>query len=176
MRFTRVDIVTMRPTPAASARATMPSRSSAKSGKSRWQWLSISIGSRLLCGARFDIAREHRRRLRKNRARLNARLERGKVSRADFVGNAEKLQKFCRGGRHGELGKKSDLSYDFCRDVKNGALARGIGLCQCPGSFSRKVTVGLGDNSPNGVQCLMNLLRGHGASRQRNHAVRLCQD
>ena len=43
-RLTRVEIVTMRPMPAASARATMPSRSSAKSGKSRWQWLSTSIG------------------------------------------------------------------------------------------------------------------------------------
>ena len=41
--FTRVEIVTIRPIPAASARATMASRSAAKSGKSRWQWLSTSI-------------------------------------------------------------------------------------------------------------------------------------
>ena len=41
--FTRVEMVTMRPTPAARARATTPSRSSAKSGKSRWQWLSTSM-------------------------------------------------------------------------------------------------------------------------------------
>src|SRR3954462_11193916 len=41
--FTRVEIVTMRPTPAASARATMVSSSAAKSGKSRWQWLSTSM-------------------------------------------------------------------------------------------------------------------------------------
>ena len=42
-RATRVEIVTMRATPAARARATTPSSSVAKSGKSRWQWLSISI-------------------------------------------------------------------------------------------------------------------------------------
>ena len=41
--LTRVEIVTMRPIPAARARDTIPSRSSAKSGKSRWQWLSTNI-------------------------------------------------------------------------------------------------------------------------------------
>ena len=41
--LTRVEIVTMRPMPASAARATMASRSAAKSGKSRWQWLSTSI-------------------------------------------------------------------------------------------------------------------------------------
>ena len=41
---TRVEIVTILMTPAFSARATMPSRSSAKSGTSRWQWLSTSMG------------------------------------------------------------------------------------------------------------------------------------
>src|SRR5437868_5548024 len=42
-RRTRVEIVTMWPIPAASARATMASSSAAKSGKSRWQWLSTSM-------------------------------------------------------------------------------------------------------------------------------------
>ena len=46
---TLVEIVTIRSTPASLARATTPSRSSAKSGKSRWQWLSISM----MKGARF---------------------------------------------------------------------------------------------------------------------------
>src|SRR5439155_584521 len=44
-RLTRVEMVTRRAMPAACARATTASSSSAKSGKSRWQWLSISIGS-----------------------------------------------------------------------------------------------------------------------------------
>src|SRR6185437_4720208 len=39
----RVEIVTIRSTPAARARATMASSSSAKSGKSRWQWLSMTV-------------------------------------------------------------------------------------------------------------------------------------
>ena len=41
--LTRVEIVTMRSMPAARARPTTASSSAAKSGKSRWQWLSISI-------------------------------------------------------------------------------------------------------------------------------------
>src|SRR5262249_8772389 len=39
----RVEIVTTRSTPAACARAITASSSPAKSGKSRWQWLSISM-------------------------------------------------------------------------------------------------------------------------------------
>ena len=41
-RFTRVEMLTMRPIPAARARATMPSSSPEKSSKSRWQWLSTN--------------------------------------------------------------------------------------------------------------------------------------
>src|SRR5438132_7388161 len=44
-RLTRVEMVTMRPIPAAWARATTASSSPAKSGKSRWQWLSINMVS-----------------------------------------------------------------------------------------------------------------------------------
>src|SRR6266436_2880774 len=43
--LTRVEMVMMRAMPAPCARATTASSSSAKSGKSRWQWLSISIWS-----------------------------------------------------------------------------------------------------------------------------------
>src|SRR5262249_35814997 len=42
-RLTRVEMVTMRAIPAARARATTASSSPAKSGKSRWQWLSTSM-------------------------------------------------------------------------------------------------------------------------------------
>src|ERR1700687_5373064 len=49
----------MRSIPAARARAMTASSSLAKSGKSRWQWLSISICV-LLRGCRLDIARENR--------------------------------------------------------------------------------------------------------------------
>ena len=40
---TRVQMVCRVPTPASAARASTPSMSSPKSGKSRWQWLSTSI-------------------------------------------------------------------------------------------------------------------------------------
>src|SRR5277367_3432982 len=59
-------MVIMRSTPAARARSTTPSRSSAKSGKSRWQWLSMIIIRRRpkpsLPWLRFDVARKDRRR------------------------------------------------------------------------------------------------------------------
>src|SRR5215471_18554829 len=42
-RLTRVEMVTMRAMPAARARATTASSSPAKSGKSRWQWLSTNV-------------------------------------------------------------------------------------------------------------------------------------
>src|SRR3569832_2566632 len=83
--FTRVEMVTMRPPPAARARATTASSSVAKSGKSRWQWLSTSVVSglrfrllfgllrRLLghgaaLGLRLDPARAHGRRRRRGPA------------------------------------------------------------------------------------------------------------
>src|ERR1043166_8850227 len=51
-RLTLVEMVTMRPMPAACARATTASSSPAKSGKSRWQWLSISMRYTRDCGWR----------------------------------------------------------------------------------------------------------------------------
>ena len=51
------------------ARATMAARSSEKSGKSRWQWLSTSIVRCLRSSSvRFDIARKHRLRRRQDGA------------------------------------------------------------------------------------------------------------
>ena len=77
--FTRVEIVTMRPMPAARARATTASSSAAKSGKSRWQWLSTSIVQAFVL--RLDVAREHRRGRRQRAARLQCacRPERAKA-------------------------------------------------------------------------------------------------
>src|SRR5580693_5630108 len=71
---TLVPIVIIRSTPAARARSTTPSRSSAKSGKSRWQWLSMIVIRRRpkssLPRLRFDVAREDRRRRGQQRAGL----------------------------------------------------------------------------------------------------------
>src|SRR5580700_9298940 len=67
-------MVIMRSTPAVRARSTTPSRSSAKSGKSRWQWLSMIVIQRRprpsLRRLRFDIARKDRRRRGQQRAGL----------------------------------------------------------------------------------------------------------
>src|ERR1700691_689236 len=71
---TLVPMVIMHSTPAARARSTTRSRSSAKSGKSRWQWLSMIVIPRRpqpsLRRLRFDIARKDRRRRGQQRAGL----------------------------------------------------------------------------------------------------------
>src|SRR5580692_9916675 len=71
---TLVPMVIMRSTPAARARSTTPSRSLAKSGKSRWQWLSMIVIRRRpkssLRRLRFDVARKDRRRRGQHRAGL----------------------------------------------------------------------------------------------------------
>src|SRR5262249_4593352 len=67
-RLTRVEIVTMRVIPAARARATTASSSPAKSGKSRWQWLSISIGPALSTPFALNVAGKDRTRRRQRRA------------------------------------------------------------------------------------------------------------
>src|ERR1700729_1716878 len=71
---TLVPMVIIRSTPAARARSTTPSRSSAKSGKSRWQWLSMIVIRRRpepsLPRLRFDIARKDRHRRGQQRSGL----------------------------------------------------------------------------------------------------------
>src|SRR5262245_23321443 len=118
-------MVTMRPTPAVSARATMTSRSSAKSLKSRWQWLSTSI---LLLAAgwlfRLDITREHADRCRQRRARRDAfsPAERSEVA---FIGrHAEAVEQFGGGLRHHRQRQDRDLPHHFGGDVKHRLLTR----------------------------------------------------
>src|SRR3954454_15240623 len=110
--LTRVEIVTMRPIPAARARDTIPSRSSAKSGKSKWQWLSTSM-VRTPLGCRLDVTWEGRCRRRQRRSRRDARCaaERGEVALG--LGDAEAVQQQSRGRWHHRLGKDRDLADDF---------------------------------------------------------------
>src|SRR5947209_16191855 len=116
-RLTRVEMVTMRPIPAAAARATMPSRSSAKSGKSRWQWLSTSMSSNR--SGRFDVTRKHRRGWRKQDARFDAHPKRSKVARLALPGNAEEIEQLRTGGRHRRLCQNSDLADNLGGHVKH---------------------------------------------------------
>src|SRR3954453_6085132 len=144
-RFTRVEIVTIRPIPAASARATIASRSSAKSGKSRWQWLStsMSLGCRWL-----DIAREHRRRRGEGDAGLDAdrAAQRGKI--ALVLRYPKAVEQLCGGGRHRRLRKDGDLSDHLCGHVKHRALTDRIGLRKCPWRFAGKIAIGFGNHGP----------------------------
>src|SRR5690606_30835645 len=74
---TRVEMVIICLTPAACARATMSSRSASKSGKSRWQWVSISIAASRLGRhvTREDRARRFQRRAAGKPSRLAQRRE-----------------------------------------------------------------------------------------------------
>src|SRR4051794_31211274 len=163
----------MRPIPAASARATMASRSSAKSGKSRWQWLSTSI---LLGRRRLDVTRKDRHRRGQNDARLDARCstQRGKIAFACWY--AETVKQLGRRSRYRRLCENSDLADDLGSHIQHRALTCRIGLRQRPWGFAREITVGLGDDRPNSIQPVMNLQRAHGSACEPYHAVGLRKD
>src|ERR1700742_4209380 len=104
-RLTRVEIVTMRPMPASAARATMASRSAAKSGKSRWQWLSTSMRYYLF-RRRLDVTGEDCLWRRQHCAGCNAApaAERREHARI-VIGNPEAVEQLFGGRRHHRLGQ-----------------------------------------------------------------------
>src|SRR5207244_6849088 len=144
-RLTRVEMVTMRPMPAVPARATMASRSSVKSGKSRWQWLSTSISNRSLYPW-FDVARKHPDRRWQRHASFDPRAEGREVSRV--LGNTETVEQLRGGVRHHRLRQDRDLAHDLRGDVQYGFLPCRIGLGQRPRRFPRKVAVRFGEHGP----------------------------
>src|ERR1700675_4580974 len=117
-------MVTMRPMPAVSARATMASRSSAKSGKSRWQWLSTSMERSIYLSIDFglDIAREHADRRRQRCARLDPGAECLEVAR--ILGHAETVEHVYRSVWHHRLRQDRDLTHHFRGDIQHGLLPR----------------------------------------------------
>src|SRR5258708_23384561 len=124
--LTLVQMVRNVPMPARRARASPSPRSAAKSGKSRWQWLSTSIVSatlRAFCptlfpvlflGAFHDIAREDSLRLRQRRSRLErAGSERCEVARIRRYG--ELVEQLGRALPHDRLGQTPDLAQHLAR-------------------------------------------------------------
>src|SRR6476646_722760 len=108
----------MCPTPAASARATTASSSGAKSGKSRWQWLSTSIVSACFF-FRLDVTREHRRDRRQRGAGGQAAPcpERREVA---FRGrNIEQIQQLAGGCWHEGFSQDRDLPDHFRGHVQH---------------------------------------------------------
>ena len=189
-RRTRVEIVTMRPTPAARARATTASSSAAKSGKSRWQWLSTSmvrrrasvrirrlrlgLGFGFALGFRLDIARENAGRRRQCDARLDPRAELVEVT---FVGaDRQQIEQFAGRRRHERLRQDGDLPEHLRRHVQDGALPRRIGLGHGPGRLAGEIAVGVGHHRPDRVEHLVQLLRLHVLARDADHAVGGGQD
>src|SRR5882762_9534073 len=124
----------MRPIPAAPARATMASRSSTKSGKSRWQWLSTSI---VLRRRGLDVTREDRHRRWQNDARLDARCSTQRREIAFALRYAETIEQLGRCVRHRGLCENSDLADDLGGHIQHRALTRRIGLGQRPWRFAR---------------------------------------
>ena len=163
----------MRSMPAARARPTTPSRSSAKSGKSRWQWLSTSMClyclRRLLLG--LDIAREHRRGRRQRRARRDTMRAAETREDALVLRDRQQIEQFCRRRRHERQRQNADLAQHFGGHVEHGALPRRIGLGERPRRLAGKIAIGFGDHGPHRVEHVMQLLRRHGLARLADHGV-----
>ncbi len=90
-RESLVPIETQTPTPAAFARATTSGNSAANSGKSRWQWLSTSIGktrARLQSAAARNGCQRARRR-QDRLARLQMQRRRAREARHDAVAQCD---------------------------------------------------------------------------------------
>src|SRR5437660_9078357 len=126
-------MVTIAPTPLAWARATIASTSSAKSGKSRWQWLSTSM--RTLPGLpvfRLHIARKDRARRRQFAAgrKTVATAEPGEI--AFIGGHAQKIEQLAGRGRHERLCQNRDLAHHLGGDVEHRTHAGRIGLGKRP--------------------------------------------
>src|SRR5215470_16163257 len=117
----------MRSTPASTARATMASRSAAKSGKSRWQWLSTSMADYLFC-RRLDVTGEDCLWRRQHCAGRNARLAAEGCEHPRLaMGNAEAVEQLFGRRRHHRLRQNRDLPDHLRRDIEHRVLARRIG-------------------------------------------------
>src|SRR5437868_2090308 len=109
------------------------SRSAAKSGKSRWQWLSTStaLPSSLLTGARFDEARKDTLRL----GQWGSRHQRGCVERDKLAGSSryrKLVQEFAGGSRDKGLRQDPEMPDHFSESIKHGPHPRFIGPPQGP--------------------------------------------
>src|ERR1043166_8357969 len=104
-------------TPAAPARATIASSSFAKSGKSRWQWLSTSMASDRLARFRLDIARKNRR----GRRQLGSGRDAMRAAEMREVAfrrrNSEQIKQFLPRFMHERLRQDRDLPENLGRDV-----------------------------------------------------------
>src|SRR6185312_16473198 len=140
-RFTRVEIVTMRPMPASAARATMASRSGAKSGKSRWQWLSTSMEF-YLCRRRLDVTGEDCLRRRQHCAGRNPRMAAKRCKHPCLaLRDTKAIEQLFGGRRQHRLGQDRDLPDHLGSDIEHRVLARGFGLRQCPGRLPCEIAV-----------------------------------
>ncbi len=143
-------------TPAARARSTTASSSGAKSGKSRWQWLSVSIRPGRL---RLDVAREDHGGRGQGRAGRRA----GAPARDGRSRGPRPARRGGRaaghGGRHHGLHHEGDLAQHLGRHGQDGRHAGRVGLALDPGLLGREVAVGGADHAPG-------LRRGSRAARR----------
>src|SRR3569833_324779 len=124
-RFTRVEMVTMPSTPLALARAKTPARSAASSGKSRWQWLSMSNSA---CLRGLELF-EHRLGRRQLRAGRNEQVRIERVLQLPLVcRHAEQVEQLAGRLRHEGLGSDGAAADDIGRRREDGAHAREIVL------------------------------------------------
>src|SRR6516164_2655116 len=139
-RCTRVEIVTIRAIPSVRARATTSSSSLAKSGKSRWQWLSTNMAVRMvivswsLCRRRlcFDVAWENRRWRWKLLACGDAMAAAEERKRPLAGWHGQEIEELFRRSGHERLCQEGDLPKDLGGHIEHRALLRRIGLGQGP--------------------------------------------
>src|SRR5690242_19411304 len=149
-----VPIVSIVATPAARARARTASRSPAKSGKSRWQWLSTSIvPAPLASGARrlgLDKAREDAARRRQRPARRQLLRQIGKAPR--LRRHRQLVEQHRRCGGHERLRQDAEVPERLGERVEHGAHARRVAAPERPGRLLVDIAVGLANDAPDRLE------------------------
>ena len=129
--------------PAVRARASTPVSSPASSGKSRWQWLSISIRRQPL---RLDVAREHALRLGQAGARLQLGVERGE--RPPSAGTPSWSRILAVDVRHERLHQQGHPPDRLGQHPQHRVAPHRIGLGERPRRLRVDVAVGVADHFP----------------------------
>src|SRR3989304_5663867 len=173
-RCTRVEMVTISPTPAARARSSTASSSDLSSGKSRWQWLSAIIT--LQGFLRLDMAREHWawRRQFCSGCEPSFRPKHGKIAR--IVRHTELIEQLARAFRHDWLHQNRYLARDLSRDIEDRLHPPRVGLLMRPGLLAGEIAIGVGDQRPDDFQRAVNGEIVDGLRDSCEGAVGFCQD
>ena len=161
-RATRVEIVTMRPMPAARARADDGVELVGEIGKIE---MAVAVDQhgylrRLAARARHSAGRPAPAPAASRRRRCRCPPPSAAKSRSS-AGTPSRSSSFAGRRRHERLRQDRDLPDHLGGDVEHGALPRRIGLGERPRRLAGEIAVGVGDHRPDRVEHLVQLLRLH---------------